>query len=188
MNTEPLFPKDAYQGNPVDLDQKVAETMGKALDRHLASMLVLYQQYHKHHWLVEGPQFRDLHLFFEEHYTQLHELYDQLAERLTVLGTIPTCHLKEISELSYIEQEPEGQFAVRDMLLHDLEAEKKMSVELRKTFKEAIEHGDIATSYLMQEFAYKTEDRAQHIQHFLEDDTLEKELTVKSKQEAKKQA
>lgn len=184
MVNEPLQPQDAYQGNPVGLDQAVAEKMGKALDRHLSSMLVLYQQYHKHHWLVEGPQFRDLHLFFEEHYNELHEIYDQFAERLTVLGVFPTTHPTNVVKLSYIEHEPEGLFSVRDMLLNDLEAEKKLATELRKTFKEAIESGDVATSYLVQETTFKTEDRAQHLQHFLEDDTLEEEVAVRNKKEA----
>ncbi|MEM7512385.1 MAG: DNA starvation/stationary phase protection protein [Bacteroidota bacterium] len=184
MINEPLQPKEAYQGNSVGLDQAVAEKMGNALDRHLASMLVLYQQYHKHHWVVEGPQFRDLHLFFEEHYNQLHGIYDQVAERLTVLGVIPTCHPTKVVELSYVEHEAEGVFSVREMIQNDLEAEKKIAIELRKTFKEAIEHGDIATSYLVQEVTFKTEDRAQHLQHFLEDDTLEEEFTVKNKTKA----
>ena len=134
-------------------------------------MLVLYQQYHKHHWLVEGPQFRDLHLFFEEHYNQLHGIYDQFAERLTVLGVIPTCHPTNIVSLSYIQHEEEGVYSVRDMIKNDLEAEKQIAIELRKTFKEAHAEGDVATCYLLQETAFKTEDRAQHLQHFLEDDT-----------------
>ena len=175
---EPLHSQEEYQGNAVGLDPAVAEKMGKALDRHLASMIVLYQQYHKHHWLVEGPQFRDLHLFFEEHYTQLHGIYDQVAERMTVLGTTPTCHPLNLAKLSYIEHEPEGIFSVRDMISNDLAAEKQMSIELRKTFKEAMAEGDIGTSYLMQEITFKTEDRAQGLQHFLEDDTLVEELVV----------
>ena len=182
---EPLASQHEYQGNPVGLDQATAEKMGRALDRHLSSFMVLYQQYHKHHWLVEGPQFRDLHLFFEEHYNAIHEQFDQIAERLTVLGVIPTVHPTNVMELSYIDHEPEGLYSVRDMLQNDLEAEKKIAMELRATFKEAIELGDIATSYLTQELTYKTEDRAQHVLHFLEADTLEEELTVSKKAETK---
>jgi len=186
MINEPLHPQDSYQGNPVGLEDATAKEMGRELDRHLASMWVLYHQYHKHHWLVEGPQFRDLHLFFEEHYNQLHELFDQIAERLTVLGMIPTGKLDKVAELSYIKHEEEGQFTVRDMLVNDLEAEKLMATELRKTFKKALDKGDVATSYLVQEITYKTEDRAQHIQHFLEDDTLIPELTVSKTEENRK--
>ena len=181
MAKEPLHPKEKYHGNPVGISAETAKEIGYELDRHLSSMMVLYQQYHKHHWLVEGPQFRDLHLFFEDHYNQLHGLYDQVAERLTVLGVTPTVHPLAVVELSYIEHEPEGVYSVRDMLEHDLEAEKAMATELRASFQKAMTQGDVASSYLIQEITYKTEDRAQGLQHFLEDDTLVPEITVSKK-------
>ena len=71
------------------------------------------------------------------------------------------------------------------MLQHDLEAEKKIAKKLRATFKEAIELGDIATSYLTQELTYNTEDRAQHVLHFLEADRLDEELRVAMIEETK---
>ncbi|MCI4671945.1 MAG: DNA starvation/stationary phase protection protein [Bacteroidia bacterium] len=184
MHTEPLNSKEEYLGNPVGLEESTAKEMGNQLDRHLSSMMILYQQYHKHHWLVEGPQFRDLHLFFEDHYNQLHGLFDQIAERITVLGVVPTVHPLKVVELSYIEHEPEGVYSLRDMLIHDLNAEKKMAQELRVSFKKAMELGDVASSYLLQEISYKTEDRAQHVLHFLEDDTLVPEIVVSDKEEA----
>ncbi len=70
-----------YEGNPVGLSEDVAMKIAEELDRHLSALQVLYHQYHKHHWLVEGPQFRDLHLFLEENYTDIHEAFDMLAER-----------------------------------------------------------------------------------------------------------
>lgn len=45
--------KNEYEGNPVGLSKDTATAMAKELDRHLASFIVLYHQYHKHHWLVE---------------------------------------------------------------------------------------------------------------------------------------
>ena len=153
---EPLHSKDTNHGNPVGLPQEVAEKMAKALDRHLSSYIVLYQQYHKHHWLVEGPQFRDLHHFFEINYNAMHEQYDMIAERLTVLGGIPTVHPTAVVDLSYVDHEPEGQYSTRDMLLNELEADKRIAEELRKTCQEAISLGDIGTSYLMQELTFKT--------------------------------
>ena len=97
-----------YEGNPVGLSQEVAEEVAQHLDRHLASFITIYHQYHKHHWMVEGPQFRDLHLFFEDNYNQIHEGYDAIAERLTVMGVAPTCHPANVAKLAYIEHEEEG--------------------------------------------------------------------------------
>lgn len=184
MKTEPLHSKEEYLGNPVGLDENVAKEIGQDLDRHLSSMMVLYQQYHKHHWLVEGPQARDLHLFFEEQYNQIHELFDQIAERMTVLGVFPTVHPLKMVEQSYIEHEPEGLYSVRDMLANDLEAERTIATNLRESFKKAIAHGDVGSSYVIQEITFKTEDRAQRVQHFLEEDTLVPEITVSDNKEA----
>src|SRR5260370_1128056 len=59
-----------------------------ALQREQASALVLFLNYKKYHWLTYGPHFRDLHLLFEEHGTQvlesLHELAGKMSPRATV--------------------------------------------------------------------------------------------------------
>ncbi|MER2996503.1 Dps family protein [Pontibacter populi] len=169
---EKLREKSEYEGNPVGLSDKTAKAMAQDLDRHLSSFITLYNQYHKHHWMVEGPQFRDLHLFFEEHYTQIHEQYDAIAERLTVMGYCPTCHPKKQLELSYIAHEEEGVFRIREMLAKDMDDEKTIAVELRKTIKLAFQHEDFATKALLEGILIKTEDRCHHIEHFLGDDGL----------------
>lgn len=169
---EKLREKSEYEGNPVGLSKTTATAMANELDRHLSSFITLYNQYHKHHWMVEGPQFRDLHLFFEEHYTQIHEQYDAIAERLTVMGYCPTCHPAKQLELSYIEHEEEGVFRIREMLKKDMEDEKTIVLELRKSIKKAFELEDFATKALLEGILLKTEDRCHHIEHFLGEDGL----------------
>lgn len=161
-----------YEGNTIGLSKETALAMANELDRHLASFITLYQQYHKHHWLVEGPQFRDLHLFFENNYTEIHEQYDAIAERLTIMGVAPTCHPANVYKLSYIEHEPEGVFRIRESLKNDMEAEKTIIIELRKSIKKAFELDDFGTKNLLEGILYKTEDRAHHIEHFLGEDTI----------------
>ncbi|MEJ8803076.1 Dps family protein [Pontibacter sp. H249] len=174
-----LRDKSEYEGNPVGLTKDTATKMANELDRHLASFITLYNQYHKHHWMVEGPQFRDLHLFFEEHYNQVHEQYDAIAERLTVMGCVPTCHPANQLELSYIEHEEEGVFRIREMLQKDMEDEKQIAVELRKSIKLAMQHEDFATKALLEGILIKTEDRCHHIEHFLGEDSLSIGLTTR---------
>src|SRR5690606_37072868 len=41
---------------------------------------------HNFHWNVTGPQFRELHLMFEEHYTELATAVDLVADRIQTLG------------------------------------------------------------------------------------------------------
>ena len=169
---EKVREKSEYEGNPVGLKKETALKMAAELDRHLASFIILYNQYHKHHWLVEGPQFRDLHLFFEDHYTQIHEQYDAIAERLTVMGYCPTCHPKKQMELTYIDHEEEGVYRIREMLAKDMDDEKTIAVVLRKTITLAMQHEDFATKALLEGILIKTEDRCHHIEHFLGEDGL----------------
>ncbi|MFA0961710.1 Dps family protein [Roseivirga sp. BDSF3-8] len=168
-----------YEGNPVGLSESTATKIAEELDRHLSTFLLLYQQYHKHHWMVEGPQFRDLHLFFEDNYDQIHEAYDAIAERLTVMGFAPTCHPANMVKLSYIEHEEEGVFRIRDMLTRDMDAERTIAIELRKSIKIAFELEDYATKKLLEGILFETEDRCHHIEHFLGEDSVSVGLIAK---------
>src|SRR5207253_2257630 len=60
-----------------------------ALQREQASALVLYLNYKKYHWLTFGPNFRDLHLLFEEHATQVLDTVDEFAERSLMIDGKP---------------------------------------------------------------------------------------------------
>ncbi|WP_334031426.1 Dps family protein [Alteromonas sp. P256] len=74
------------------------------LKKLLADSYTLYLQTHNFHWNVEGPQFRELHLMFEEHYTELAEAVDEIAERIRTLGVAAPGTYKAFAELSAIEE------------------------------------------------------------------------------------
>lgn len=52
----------------------------------LADEFVLYTKTRNCHWNVTGPQFYDLHKFFEAQYEELDEIVDEVAERTRSLG------------------------------------------------------------------------------------------------------
>ena len=178
MGRAPLRRIGEIEGNPVGLSREACEVLVGHLDRHLAAFSVLYHQYHKHHWLVVGPQFRDLHLHLEGYYEEIHQHFDQIAERLTVLGGIPTSSPREQEKLAYIQHEPEGMYRIRQMLQLDIECEKAVCIELRKSIKQALEHDDFGTKRLLETWLGAAEDRAHHLEHFLEADTMEVGLTA----------
>jgi len=74
------------------------------LKRLLADSYTLYLQTHNFHWNVTGPQFRELHLMFEEHYTELAVAVDDIAERIRTLDVIAPGTYKAFAELSSIEE------------------------------------------------------------------------------------
>ena len=70
----------------------------------LADSYTLYLQTHNFHWNVTGPQFRELHLMFEEIYTELATAVDEIAERIRTLDVFAPGTYKAFSELSSISE------------------------------------------------------------------------------------
>ena len=163
----PWRPQETIEDNPIGLDDDVVQQLVPKLDEIQATMWTLYHQYQKHHWLVEGPQYRDLHHFLEENYEEVHKYIDRISERMTALGGIPTSSPVNQAKLSHVEHEPEGTFRIREMLQHDRDA-----IELAR------ELGDHGTKRELEKVLTKAEDRAHHLDHYLGEDSLEVGLTA----------
>jgi starvation-inducible DNA-binding protein len=91
------------------------EKIAEGLKKLLADSYTLYLQTHNFHWNVTGPQFRELHLMFEEHYTELATAVDDLAERIRTLDVAAPGTYKQFARLSSIE-EVEGVPTAADMV------------------------------------------------------------------------
>jgi starvation-inducible DNA-binding protein len=166
----------SIEKNPIRLGKEIAEQMCRALDMHLSAMIALFHQYYKHHWLVKGPQFRELHLFFEKNYREVQEHFDAVAERITMLGGIPTSSVVGQETQSFISEEEEGDHPVRQMTRKDLEDEALLAEKLRETIRQAMNGGDYGTEYLLKKILYHCECRAHELDHYLENDSLEPAL------------
>lgn len=70
----------------------------------LADSYTLYLQTHNFHWNVTGPMFTQLHLMFEEHYTELALAVDELAERIRSLDVAAPGTYAAFAELSSIKE------------------------------------------------------------------------------------
>jgi starvation-inducible DNA-binding protein len=81
----------------------------------LADSYTLYLQTHNFHWNVTGIHFRELHLMFEEHYTELALAVDDIAERIRTLDVAAPGTYKEFARLSSIK-EVEGVPSSADMV------------------------------------------------------------------------
>ena len=88
----------------IGISQSHREQVAEKLKVLLADSYTLYLQTHNFHWNVTGPQFRDLHLMFEEHYTELATAVDDIAERIRTLGVFAPGTYKEFAALSNIKE------------------------------------------------------------------------------------
>ncbi|HAB79897.1 MAG TPA: DNA starvation/stationary phase protection protein [Glaciecola sp.] len=78
--------------------------IAEGLKRLLADSYTLYLQTHNFHWNVTGIHFRELHLMFEEHYTELAIAVDDIAERIRTLDVAAPGTYKAFSQLSSIAE------------------------------------------------------------------------------------
>jgi starvation-inducible DNA-binding protein len=91
------------------------------LNNLLADEYVLYTTTRNYHWNVVGPQFHDLHKFFESQYEELNEVVDEVAERVralggTALGTL-TEFLKHTRQKEYPGQSASALEMVKNLLM-----------------------------------------------------------------------
>ena len=70
----------------IGLSDQDRKGVGDILNNLLADEYVLYTHTRNYHWNVVGPQFHDLHKFFESQYEELNEVVDEVAERVRALG------------------------------------------------------------------------------------------------------
>ena len=70
----------------IGLLDKQREGVVAILNTLLADEYLLYTKTRNYHWNVVGPQFNDLHKFFEAQYNELDEIVDDVAERSRALG------------------------------------------------------------------------------------------------------
>jgi DNA-binding ferritin-like protein len=160
------------------LDEEKAEQIVDALNTELADTYTLYHQLKKHHWNVEGAEFRDLHLFLGDAAENAEEAADELAERAQALGGTPVAGMEAMQEHATVEPEDEDVYGIRDSLEADLEVYGDMIETMRDHVDLAQNLGDHATAHIIREILVEVEEDAHHIEHYLEDDSLVLEESV----------
>jgi starvation-inducible DNA-binding protein len=118
-----------------------------ALQREQASALVLYLNYKKYHWLTFGPHFRDLHLLFEEHGTQVLESIDELAERALMIDGKPLADPAQYLPASLVPPS-QGDRSVKQMVEEAISAHDKVIKQMHDDADAATRAGDIGTADL----------------------------------------
>jgi starvation-inducible DNA-binding protein len=104
----------------IGIETRDCKAIAEGLSRLLADTYTLYLKTHNYHWNVTGPRFRDLHLLFEEQYTELATAVDEIAERIRTLGYPAPGSYREFGRLTSIEEEtgvPAAEQMVRELVI-----------------------------------------------------------------------
>ena len=81
------------------------EEISTLLNTLLADEYVLYTKTRNAHWNVTGPNFYELHKFFETHYEALDIMIDDIAERVRSLGHYALGTMKDFLNVTHMDEE-----------------------------------------------------------------------------------
>lgn len=142
--------------NSIGLDSKQGKNLAEKLGILLANYSIFYQNVRGYHWNIKGEKFFELHLKFEELYTNLQLKVDEVAERILTLGYAPAHNYSEYKKTSKIKESHEvsdGKKAVED-ILHSFEVLLRLQRELLKESGSAEDEG---TNALMSDYIREQE-------------------------------
>lgn len=134
----------------IGIDEQHRHKIAEGLKRLLADSYTLYLQTHNFHWNVSGPQFRELHLMFEEHYTELATAVDEIAERIRTLDVPAPGTYQAFSKLSSIE-EVEGVPAADEMVDRLTQGHEQVVRTAREVLSIAQDAEDESTAALVSD-------------------------------------
>lgn len=132
------------------LSEKKSSHLAQDLGHILANTYILYLKTQNFHWNVTDPRFHSLHEFFEEHYKQLAEAVDDLAERIRTLGVYAPASMKRFLELGSLE-EAESHLSGDQMLRELLSDHETLVKEIRVLINKATDSGDEGSADLLIE-------------------------------------
>jgi starvation-inducible DNA-binding protein len=134
---------------PVALSAETRAYSCQRLNRILADTQILYALYKKHHWLMRGPTFYQLHLLLDKHAGEQLEIIDALAERVQTLGGIAVGDPRHAAEITAVPRPPNGAEEVPAMLSRLLEAHEIILAEAHDAAAEVQRRGDDGTDDLL---------------------------------------
>ena len=134
---------------PIALAGEARTESCRLLNGILADTMILYALYKKHHWLVAGPTFYQLHLLFDKHAEEQLELIDLIAERIQSLGGIAVGDPRHAAELTTIARPPDGAEEVPVMISRLLDAHEIIIEKVRKALDATEKSKDLGTNDLL---------------------------------------
>lgn len=91
--------------NRIGLDAAKAKKLAELLNVLLANYQLFYINSRGFHWNIKGEKFFELHLKFEELYTDTQIKIDEIAERILTLGHTPNHTFTDFLKLSQIKEQ-----------------------------------------------------------------------------------
>ncbi len=142
--------------NRIGLDTAKAQLLAEKLNKLLANYQIFYMNVRGYHWNIQGRQFFELHVKFEEQYNDLLLKVDELAERILTLGHRPLHAFSDYIAQSNIQEHKQaidGKVCVEGLLTG-----YKQIIEMQRELLDvASEAADEGTAALMSDYISQQE-------------------------------
>lgn len=142
--------------NSLGLDPSKTKDLADQLNDLLANFQIYYQNLRGIHWNIKGKNFFDLHVKFEELYTDANMKVDAIAERVLTLGETP---LHTFEDYTNIAKVPVGKNISKDenaveLIVNSLTELLQIEREILNASDEANDEG---TNSMMSDFITEQE-------------------------------
>jgi starvation-inducible DNA-binding protein len=157
VSSQPLFHQHGVEVQrfgkmrllPLALNFEARLESVQLLNQILSDSMILYALYKKHHWLVRGPTFFQLHLLLDKHADEQLKLIDLLGERVQTLGGVAVGDPRLAAEITTVPRPPDGAEEVPAMLSRLLEAHEIIIEKVREAITKTEESRDDGTNDLL---------------------------------------
>lgn len=157
----------------IALSEEQCEGVVKILNLLLSDEYLLYTKTRNYHWNVTGPQFNDLHKFFEEQYTELNEVVDDVAERARSLDGWAFGTLTEFSQHTRLMEHPAQYPKAREMIGNLVTDHETIIRQLRTDLETCAErYHDMGTNDFLTGLMEKHEKMAWMLRAFLQGESV----------------
>jgi len=142
--------------NQIGLDKTKSKILADGLNNLLADYMMFYQNTRGLHWNIKGNKFFELHLKFEELYTDLLIKVDEVAERILTLGVTPLHTFDDYlatANISAVKNVSDGNQGVQSIL----DAFQVIITKQRELLTLSADAGDEGTNALMSDYIREQE-------------------------------
>jgi starvation-inducible DNA-binding protein len=121
---------------------------------------------------MSGPHFRDYHLLLDEQSEQIFAITDALAERVRKIGDRTLCSIGHVARLQRVRDNDADYVAPRDMLVELRDDNLQLATRMRETHGVCNEHGDVASTSLLETWINEAEQRIWYLFEASRDDDV----------------
>lgn len=142
--------------NAIGLNSSKSKELANKLNDLLADYMVFYQNTRGLHWNIKGEKFFELHLKYEELYTNLLLKVDEIAERILTLGATPLHTFddyKSTAKVKIVKNVADGKEGVKATL----KAFETVIIKQRALLNLSADAGDEGTNALMSDYIREQE-------------------------------